>query len=288
MDYTNPYANPGPADTHGYQSYVDGNPSTGVPPSIIPAAAIEMPQRELINMMLFNQITPSSSDLTQLAQAQQRDLVNWAVDNGTANHVNITLSPAPNTIVEGLKVWVLIAHTNTGTTDLTVNGITKPVLTQGLTNLSAGVIVANGIAIFVYDGTEWQLMLGTAATSGPAGPTGAAGPPGPAGTNGTNGGSGPPGPPGPSGPVGPQGSPASLVAGYFNVGYYSIGLLNYAGAQTSAIGAYPNAIGFIYDYDNNWRQPGGTWMVTGLITANASSALVSNWPTPMGLIQRIA
>jgi len=163
MQYNQPYGKD--PDT----SYIDGNPPLGVEGSVIPATAIELTQREIVNLILKSQLAPTNSDPTQLARSVQVDRVNSAIDTGTLNHIVVTLDPAPVTLVEGLKVWTLVKFTNTGTTDVTCNGIVKPLLTQGLVNLPAGVIVANGIAIIVYDGTQWQLMLGTAATAGPAG-----------------------------------------------------------------------------------------------------------------------
>ena len=203
-------------------SFVDGNPSLAIEGSIIPAAAIEYSQREIVNMILKNQISPTNGDLTQLAKAVQADLINWVVDTGTANHMVATVDPAP-VMQQGLKMWVLVKVTNTGTTDFTLNGITKNVLTQGLVNLAGGVIVANGIAIVVYDGTQWQLMLGTAATSGPAGPTGATGATGATGPAGPTGATGPQGPAGPQGPQGPAGSPTSLIVSAGGVGAYAFG-----------------------------------------------------------------
>ena len=99
--------------------YVDGNPSLGIEGSIIPAAAIEYTQREIVNLILKSQLTPTNGDSTQLAKSVQIDRVNWAIDQGTANNLVITLDPAPDTLVEGLKVFVLVKVTNTGTTTMT-------------------------------------------------------------------------------------------------------------------------------------------------------------------------
>src|SRR6266478_4557998 len=209
MQYNQPYG--GNIDDH----FIDGVPPFGVQGSIIPAAAIEYTQREIVNFILKSQLSPSNGDLTQLSRSVQVDLVNWAIDTGTLNHIVVTLDPAPPTLVAGLKVWTLVKFTNTGTTDVNCNGIIKPLLTQGLVNLPAGVIVANGIAIIVYDGTQWQLMLGTAATAGPAGPTGSTGAAGAAGAQGIQ------GPAGPAGPTGPAGSPTSLIVTRGAVGAYA-------------------------------------------------------------------
>ncbi|MGY3278114.1 collagen-like triple helix repeat-containing protein [Bradyrhizobium sp. S3.7.6] len=283
MQYNAPYAGAGPNG-----SYVDGNPSMGQQPSIIPAAAVEMPQREIVNCILKNQIAPTNGDTTQLARAIQVDLVNWAVDVGTANNIVINLDPSPATLVQGLKVWVLIKVTNTGTTTVTCNGITKNLLTQGLVNLAAGVIVANGIAIMVYDGTQWQLMLGTAATGGPAGPTGATGAAGPAGPQGPAGAPGATGPAGPAGPQGPAGSPTSLIVSGGQVGAWH---LIWASLQTnqgfSAYVATIPSIGYIMNWDTSINSiTAGTWRVT---SAHGQPGGDSPNPTAcIGLAQRIA
>jgi Collagen triple helix repeat (20 copies) len=215
--------------------FFDGNPSLGIEGSIIPAASIEYTQREIVNFILKSQLAPTNGDLTQLAKSVQVDLVNWAIDNGTLNHIVVTLDPAPATLVAGLKVWTLVKFTNSGTTDVNCNGIIKPLLTQGLVNLPAGVIVANGIAIIVYDGTQWQLMLGTAATAGPAGPTGATGSAGSAGAAGAAGAQGVPGPQGPAGVQGPAGSPTSLVVGPLSVGAYALSSIIQAGVYVGGV-----------------------------------------------------
>ena len=263
--------------------YLDGNPDLGIEGSIIPAAAIEYTQREIVNLILKSQLTPTNGDSTQLAKSVQIDRVNWAIDQGTANHLVITLDPAPDTLVEGLKVFVLVKVTNTGTTTMTTNGLIAPVVTQGLTNLPSGVIVANGIAILIYDGSRWQLMLGTAATGGPAGPTGATGPAGPVGPAGPPGANGAAGTPGPAGPTGPAGSPASLIVPATGVGSY---ILFYFSSDT-----WQNPPGFSFAYGANcsyWVNTffglAGTWLYHG-----------TGWPIVYGdnantnfLAQRVA
>ena len=50
-------------------AYQNGNPSAGVPGSIVPAAAIEHPQRELLHVILKAGLTPDENTLTQLYEA---------------------------------------------------------------------------------------------------------------------------------------------------------------------------------------------------------------------------
>lgn len=51
--------------------YIDGNPAGGIKGSIPPAAAIEHPMREILNVITFPGLVPTESDLTQLLQAIQ-------------------------------------------------------------------------------------------------------------------------------------------------------------------------------------------------------------------------
>lgn len=49
--------------------YVDANPATGVEGSPVPAAAIEDPQREIVDVITYAQMVPDENNLTQLRQA---------------------------------------------------------------------------------------------------------------------------------------------------------------------------------------------------------------------------
>lgn len=277
MQYNQPYG--GAADA----PYIDGIPPTGVEGSIIPAAAVEVTQREIVNFILKSQLSPTNGDLTQLARSVQVDLVNFAIDTGTLNHIVIVLDPAPATLVAGLKAFIIIKFTNTGSTDVSCNGIVKPLLTQGLVNLPAGVIVANGIAMIVYDGTQWQLMLGTAATGGPAGPTGATGAAGSAGVAGAVGAQGIQGIQGPAGPTGPAGSPTSLIVAPGAVGVW--GIWSAVSPQVGYGQVLPGQV---------WLGPEfvGTWRIhiitTVTISINAQGAGEFAGSCAVGLAQRIA
>lgn len=275
MDYNPPYAGAGPNGT-----YVDGDPVHGIQPSIIPAAAIEFPQREIVNAILKNQLSPTNGDKLQLTKAMQIDRINWAVDIGTANHIVINLDPAPDAIVAGLKVWVLAAATNTGATDVTCNGVTKPLLSQALANLAAGQVTANGIWQIAFDGTQWQLMIGTAATGGPAGPTGATGATGPAGPAGPAGAPGATGPAGPQGPAGPAGSPTSLIVSPGAVGAYAFTNVITPGINPNQ--AFSDATFGGGIFGGSWR----TMSVINLLNCQQGSpGSVQIW---FGLVQRVA
>lgn len=69
MKYTQP---PGmPANS----AYIDGNRSSGTKGSIVPAAAIEHPQRELAHLIAFSGQTPAENDLEQVRKAIQQMII---------------------------------------------------------------------------------------------------------------------------------------------------------------------------------------------------------------------
>src|SRR4029077_15468777 len=88
MKYNQPY---GISDPNG--SYINGNPSTGTMGSIPPAASIENPQREIVNLIADAGGTPSDADLHLLARGVQGGRLNYAIDNGTANALAINVTP---------------------------------------------------------------------------------------------------------------------------------------------------------------------------------------------------
>lgn len=77
-------------------SYVEGNPATGVASSIVPAAAIEHPMREIVEVIHRAGLTPSPDVLTQLADAIQ-GMIQAALGGGApADYVTLAaLSSLP-------------------------------------------------------------------------------------------------------------------------------------------------------------------------------------------------
>ena len=217
MEYNEPFGR------NTNDPYVDGNPSLGIEGDVIPAAAIEFPQRELVAFIAQNDMLPSNADLNQLGRGVQLDLVNYGMDYGTANAMAVTLDPAPIAYHAGLKIFILVEHPNSGTTTLNVNGLgAMPVRHPDLTELAPGDVIHDGIALVFFDGTQFQLLFGAKPSSGPAGPPGAAGAPGPVGATGPQGPTGAAGATGPQGVPGPSGSPASLVVGVGAIGSYAV------------------------------------------------------------------
>ncbi len=131
-------------------SYLDGNPGIGQQGSIIPAAAMEYPQREIVNVLTDNGLTPSNSDLDQLSKAIQLDIVNWVTDtNATAGTITITPSPLPPSLVAGLKFLVKVKNTNLGS-------VTSATVAAGGTGGTAG---TQTVTVSGGTGTACQLSV---------------------------------------------------------------------------------------------------------------------------------
>jgi hypothetical protein len=157
MKYSQPY---GISDPEG--PYVNGNPSTGTMGSIPPAASIEHPQREIVNFLTDAGgvgLTPSASDLHQLAKGIQSGGVNYADDTGTPNQLVVTLVPPPPALRKGLAVYTIVKYDNyvggPSTLNLNILGA-KPIKHLDHTDLKQGELKAGTLALFVYDGTAWQ------------------------------------------------------------------------------------------------------------------------------------
>ena len=85
MKYVEPLNSASYPERNG--GYVDANPATGVKGSTVPAAAIEDPQREIINAILASGLTPDAADLTQLSQVLRTP---WEVEADTATRTGDT------------------------------------------------------------------------------------------------------------------------------------------------------------------------------------------------------
>lgn len=212
--------------------YVDGDPALGIAGSIIPAKAVESPQREIVNMQTAGGLSQDEADLQQLARAIQRGRIIWGVDTSlVTNDIVVTLPVDPLDIVQGMHIYVLVANLNTGNVRINVNGLGwERVVQVTLNELDPSSITAGGIAHMAYDGTQWQLLgLGKPGAGGAAGPAGPTGPQGVAGATGAT------GPAGPAGPQGPAGADAPLDPGA--IGTYVIAVLAayYYGANPTGL-----------------------------------------------------
>jgi hypothetical protein len=164
MLYNQPY---GVSDPNA--AYVNGDPTTSTAGSIPPAASIEFPQREIVNLIGNTSIVPSNADLNQLAKAIQTSQLIYGVDAGTANAYQITAKPNPGILTAGMLFLVKIGNTNTGASVLNVNAIgAAPIVHHDGTPLKGGELVVGALEMFAYNGTQFELAWsGIASAAGP-------------------------------------------------------------------------------------------------------------------------
>lgn len=167
MKYNQPY---GVSDPKA--PYINGNPATGQQGSIPPAASIEYPQREIVNLIAdANLAVPDNGDLHQLAKAVQSQLLISDDDAGTSNAYQVTMTPAPTAHFKYMTVICKIGNTNTGASVLNVNALGPKPIRHPADNseLSAGELKQGAIACFIYDGVYFHLVWssgGAASVSG--------------------------------------------------------------------------------------------------------------------------
>jgi hypothetical protein len=158
MKYQPPY---GVTDPNA--PYVNGNPAEGIQGSIPPAAAIEYPQREIVNMITKGGFAPDDSDLYQLTRAARRALFAYAIDTGSVNALSVALDPPLTSYAAGLEVRVLVSADNTGACTIRINGLaTQQIVKKDGSQLFSGDLRANGIVVLVHDGTNFQMVSGAA------------------------------------------------------------------------------------------------------------------------------
>jgi hypothetical protein len=159
MDYNQPYGKP-PEVVYGDTPYINGNPSTGTPGSIPPAASIEYPQRELVNFFKDNSLTPTNTDLHQLSKGVQAGFMHYAIDAGTKNNLQCVMQPAPDKYYDGMFVFVIPAITNDGPSTVNFNGLgVKNIVRRGGGALVAGDLPANYKSLLLYSAVHSNFEL---------------------------------------------------------------------------------------------------------------------------------
>lgn len=116
------------------------------------------------------QVTVDATETTYENHAH--DAMEYYADAGVNDTYQVTLSPAPSAYYSGMRVTMLANTVNTGPCTLDVNalGVKNIKLIDG-TDPYNGAILDDGIAIFQYDGTNFQLLnpavrrLGAATTT---------------------------------------------------------------------------------------------------------------------------
>jgi hypothetical protein len=155
LKYNPPY---GISDPNG--PYINGDPSVDRPGSIPPAASIEYPQRELVNLISdVGVLTPDNGDLHQLGRSIQTGGLNYQEDTGTANAYACNLSPAPLGYVAGLFAVIHIANDNTGPSVLNLNSLgNKKIVRLDGSDVIAGDLKQGNMQCLMFDGTNFQAV----------------------------------------------------------------------------------------------------------------------------------
>ena len=98
--------------------------------------------------------------LTALLSTIQSGSPFYAADSsGAANTITVSLTPSVSALVAGQPLIVKVANANTGAVVINTNGLGN--VAANLENgnaIPAGMLQANGIYLFVYDGNHWQLQ----------------------------------------------------------------------------------------------------------------------------------
>jgi hypothetical protein len=150
-------------------SYINGDPSIGRQGSIPPAAVFENPQREICNLITDSAQTPIDQDLHQLTRGVRDGKLNFCVDSGPLNQLQVQIpGPALQSYTAGLVINVLVAHTNTGPTRISVGTLNPTsVKRPDGSELQANDLLAGMVATLVCDGTFFQCInISTGATGG--------------------------------------------------------------------------------------------------------------------------
>lgn len=158
MKYQPPY---GVTDPNA--PYINGNPAAGIQGSIPPAAVFEYPEREIVNTITINGITPDDGDLQQLARAIRSQAANYLIDTGALNALVVAPNPALGAYTPGLplRVKVLNSNISDGThATLTLDAGAGPasIIMPDGTLPPSNTLRSGGISGFIFDGAKWQVQ----------------------------------------------------------------------------------------------------------------------------------
>ncbi len=143
--------------------FVDENPVTGAPGSLIPAAWGNSITDEVVNVVKTSGLVPDETDLGQLLlsiqKINQSDSVRYALDTGRAGVYIATYAPALTALVDGLILRFKALNGNTGASTFSPNGLAaKPIVGIDHISLLGGEIVAAG-DVWV----QWNSSIGDGA-----------------------------------------------------------------------------------------------------------------------------
>ena len=155
MKYNQPFGEPSPD-----APYINGNPTTGTMGSIPPAASIEYPQREIVDLISRGGIIPDNADLGQMTRSVQQGKINYAPATGTANALIAGLNPTPH-LVDGFRLFLRFTQVNTDIITLDLGDGTGPHPVHHIddTELNPYECYPGEIAGLVFNGGVWQMQV---------------------------------------------------------------------------------------------------------------------------------
>src|SRR3954469_15538120 len=163
MKYNQPFDQP----SNPNAPYVDGNPSAGIQGSIVPAASIEYPQREIVAAVQAAGLTPSNDDLGQLIKfvkcVDVFNIFKSAVNQGNASQWSVTIPALPTMPPPlGTALWIKPGYDSVnGGTVLSVNGgAFAAVVHADLSPVTISDIIPTGWLLVFFDGSRWQIVAG--------------------------------------------------------------------------------------------------------------------------------
>ena len=96
--------------------------------------------------------------IKSLQNMVQRGQLIFGTDTGTAGALLVALSPALREYKAGLYIFVKVAATSAGASSINVNGLgVKAIVRRDGSPTLAGDLLANAMAILVYDGTRFMI-----------------------------------------------------------------------------------------------------------------------------------
>ncbi len=97
------------------------------------------------------------TDSLRIDQVQDGDLLYAGTVGGSANAIELTMSPASGGPVEGMMVLFIPGSDNTNAVTVDLDSDGAAALEQNSTALAGGELQAGQPAIIIHDGTNWQL-----------------------------------------------------------------------------------------------------------------------------------
>ena len=153
---------PEAAGVHPNYYFTKGNPSLGVPATIVTADWANAVQEEISGVIEAAGLTLSKSNQAQLLQAIRLlisgNAAAYAASSTAANTYTVTMSPALLAYAAGQVLYVKFTNHNTGAATINANGLgAKSIVRTDGSALNAYSIVDSMVAVLVYDGTNFVL-----------------------------------------------------------------------------------------------------------------------------------